>query len=83
MLYIPKIHSNLVSVSQLVKEHKCFVTITDELCVIQDHPSYYVVKNFLGCSHFKNNCSVDEIFSPFRNFSPSPCDWDEVDASQA
>lgn len=34
VLYIPKLKCNLISVSQLVKEHKCMVTIIDEICVV-------------------------------------------------
>jgi len=39
VLYIPNFHYNLISVAQLIRELRCIVIFTDELCVIQDRTS--------------------------------------------
>lgn len=43
VLYIPKLKCNLISMSQLVKEHKCMVTIINEICVVQDRISRMLI----------------------------------------
>ncbi|KAJ3688185.1 hypothetical protein LUZ61_017349 [Rhynchospora tenuis] len=37
VLYVPSLDCNLISVNQLIKTSSCFVTFTNEICVIQDH----------------------------------------------
>lgn len=37
VLYVPKLHCNLISVTQLIDDMKCFVQFASNICVIQDH----------------------------------------------
>ncbi|KAJ4758369.1 Retroelement pol polyprotein-like [Rhynchospora pubera] len=37
VLYVPSLDCNLISVNQLIKTSSCFITFTNEICVIQDH----------------------------------------------
>ncbi|KAJ1695814.1 hypothetical protein LUZ63_012512 [Rhynchospora breviuscula] len=36
VLYVPCLSCNLISLSKLIKDNRCFVTFTDALCVVQD-----------------------------------------------
>ncbi|KAJ4768963.1 Retroelement pol polyprotein-like [Rhynchospora pubera] len=36
VLYVPCLSCSLISLSKLIKDNGCFVTFTDELCVVQD-----------------------------------------------
>lgn len=39
VLFVPTLHCNLISVSKLTDDSKCFVRFTDSLCAIQDQRS--------------------------------------------
>lgn len=43
VLYVPKLHCNLISVSQLMGELDCVVQFTNKLCVMQDCTSRMLI----------------------------------------
>lgn len=43
VLYVPCLNCNLISLSKLTKDSNCFVTFTDELCVVQDRTSRMLI----------------------------------------
>ncbi|XP_027338026.1 uncharacterized protein LOC113851952 [Abrus precatorius] len=43
VFYVPNLHCNLISVSQLIDESNCPIWFTNEFCVIQDHTLRMVI----------------------------------------
>ncbi|KAJ3698018.1 hypothetical protein LUZ61_001723 [Rhynchospora tenuis] len=50
ILYVPSLNCNLISIGQLIKHNDCFVTFTNELCVVQD----CITRTLIGVGEHKN-----------------------------
>ncbi|GAA0139228.1 hypothetical protein LIER_00816 [Lithospermum erythrorhizon] len=43
VLYVPNLHCNLISISQLLAEHCCDIVFTHNLCFVQDRSARMVI----------------------------------------
>lgn len=51
VLFIPELKYNLISSAQLARDSKCFISITDNFCVIKDCTSLFSYSSIVSYSN--------------------------------